>query len=40
MDPGQTAPKGAVGYGFTLFINEGLNSLLDDKKQTFCDYAL
>ena len=30
MDPDQTAPKGAVCSGFTLFINEASNSLVDD----------
>ena len=40
MDPDQTAPTGAVCSGFTLFIYEGSNSLVDDKKHTFCDYAL
>ena len=32
MDPDQTAP--------TLFIYEASNSLVDDEKHTFCDYAL
>ena len=40
MDPDQTAPTGAVWSGFTLFIYESSNSLVDDKKYTFCDYAL
>ena len=40
MDPDQTSPTGAVWSGFTLFIYEASNSLADDKKQTFCDYAL
>ena len=40
MDQDQTAPSGAVLSGFTLFINESSNSLVDGKKQTFCDYAL
>ena len=40
MDLDQTAPTGAVSSGFTLFIYEASNSLLDDKKHTFCDYAL
>ena len=40
MDPDQTAPSGAVGSGSTLFIYEVSNSLVDDKKHTFCDYAL
>ena len=40
MDPDQTAPAGAVLSGSTLFIYETSNSLVDDKKQTFCDYAL
>ena len=38
MDPDQTAPT--VGSGSTLFIYEASNSLVDDKKHTFCDYAL
>ena len=33
MDPDQTAR-------FTLFSYEASNSLVDDKKHTFCDYAL
>ena len=43
MDPDQTAPVGVVCSGstlFILFIYEASNSLVDDKKQTFCDYAL
>ena len=41
MDPDQTAPKGGAVYsGSTLFIYETSNSLVDDKKHTFCDYAL
>ena len=40
MDPDQTAPTGAVRSGFTLFIYEASNSLVDDQKHTFCDYAL
>ena len=40
MDPDQTAPTGAVCSGFTLFIYEASNSLVDDKKHTVCDYAL
>ena len=40
MDPDQTAPIGAVWSGFTVFIYEASNSLVDDKKHTFCDYAL
>ena len=40
MDPDQTAPTGAVLSGFTLFIHEASNSLVDDKKHTFYDYAL
>ena len=35
MDPDQTAPT-----GFTLFIYEASNSLVGDKKHTFCAYAL
>ena len=35
MDRDQTAPSGS-----TLFIYEASNSLVDDKKHTFCDYAL
>ena len=31
MDPDQTAP--------TLFVYEASNSLVDNKKQTVCDYA-
>ena len=40
MNPDQTAPTGAVRSGFTLFIYEASNSLVDDKKHTFCYYAL
>ena len=40
MDPEQTAPIGAVWSGSTLFIYEASNSLVDDQKDTFCDYAL
>ena len=40
MDPDQTAPTGAVCSGFTLFVFEASNSLVDDTKHTFCDYAL
>ena len=40
VHPDQTAPKGAVWYRSTLFIYEASNSLVDDKKHTFCDYAL
>ena len=32
MDPDQTAP--------TLFVYEASNILVDDKKHSFCDYAL
>ena len=39
MDPDQTAPTGAVWSGFTLFIYEASNSLVDDKKSFFY-YAL
>ena len=35
MDPEQTATTGAVLSGFTLFIYEASNILVDDKKQTF-----
>ena len=35
MDPDQTAPLGS-----TLFVYEASNSLVDDTKNTFCDYAL
>ena len=31
MDPDLTAPTGAVWSGFTLFIYEASNSLVDDK---------
>ena len=40
MDPDHTAPTGAVCSGSTLFIYEASNILVDDKKQTFRDYAL
>ena len=40
VDPDQTAPTGAVWSGFTLFIYEALNSLVDDKKQQFCNNAI
>ena len=40
MDPDQTAPTGAVCSRFTMFIYEASNSLVDDKKHTFYDYAL
>ena len=40
MDPDQTAPTGAVCSGFTMFIYEAANGFVDDKKHTFCDYAL
>ena len=35
MDPDQTAPIGAVWSGFTLFIYEASNSLVDDKNIYF-----
>ena len=35
MDPDQTAPTGAVRSGFTLFIYEVSNSLVDDKNIHF-----
>ena len=35
MDPDQTAPTGAVSSGFTLFIYEALNNLVDDKNIHF-----
>ena len=40
MDPDQTAPTGAVRSGFTLFTFDAASSLVDDKKHTFCNYAL
>ena len=40
MDPDQTAPTGAVGFGSTLFVYEDSNISVDAKKPTFCDYAL
>ena len=36
MDPDQTVPSS----GSTLFVYDASNSLVDDKKHTFCDYAL
>ena len=35
MDPDQTAPIGAVRSGFTLFINDTSNNLVDDKNMYF-----
>ena len=35
MDPDQTAPVGAVRSGFTLFIYEASNSLVDNKNIHF-----
>ena len=35
MDPDRTAPTGAVRSGFTLFINEVSNSLVDHKNVHF-----
>ena len=35
MDPDQTAPTGAVCSGFSLFIYETSNSLVDDKNIHF-----
>ena len=40
MDPDQTAPIGAVRSGSTMFSYEASNSLVDDKKHSFRDYAL
>ena len=40
MDPDQTSPTGAVWSGFTLFVYEASNILVDNKKPTFCDHAL
>ena len=40
MDQDQTAPTGAVSSGSTLFVNEASNILVDDKKHSFCEYAL
>ena len=40
VDQDQTAPIRAVWSESTLFIYEASNSLVDDKKHTFCDYAL
>ena len=40
MDPDQTAPTGTVSSGSTVFVYEASNILMDDKKHTFCDYAL
>ena len=37
MDQDQTAP---VWSGSKLFIYEASNILVDNKKHTFCDYAL
>ena len=35
MDPDQTAPRGAVWSGFTLFIYNASYSLMDDKNINF-----
>ena len=35
MDPDQTAPTGAVLSGFTMFIYEASNSLVDNKNIHF-----
>ena len=35
MDPDQTAPRGAVWSGFTLFIYDASNSLMDDENINF-----
>ena len=40
MDPDQTTPTGAVRNVSTLFVYEASNILVDDKKHTFCEYAL
>ena len=40
MDPDQTAPTGAVYSGSALVVYEASNILVDDKKHTFCVYAL
>ena len=40
VDPDQTAPTGAVWSGSRMFVYETSNILVDDKKHTFCDYAL
>ena len=40
MNPDQTAPVGAVWSGSTLFVYEASTILVDNKKHTFCDYAL
>ena len=40
MDTDQTAPTGVVWIVSTLFVYEASNILVDDKKHTFCDYAL
>ena len=40
MDPDQTAPTGAVCSGSTVFVYKASNILSDDKKHTFCDYAV
>ena len=36
MGPDQTAPIS----GSTLYVYEASKNLVDDKKRTFCDYAL
>ena len=40
MDPDQTATLVAVWSGSTLSVYKASNILVDDKKHTFCDYAL
>ena len=40
VDPDQTAPIGAVWFGSTLLVYEASNILVDDEKQSVCDYAL
>ena len=40
MDPDQTALTVAVRSESTMFIYNASNSLVDDKKHTFCGYAL
>ena len=40
VDADQTAPTGAVWSGSTVFDYEASNNLSDNKKHTFCDYAL
>ena len=35
MGPDQTAPTGAVGSGFTLFIYGASNSFVDDRNKHF-----